>query len=378
MATAGLAATPVAVAPAVLFFRLALRTWWFLAPSQPAPGPPPIAGADDTPPTCYQGRVKITRLGLQIPNFTFPGVADGELFERVAAIATTAEASGFDSVWVMDHLYQIGMVGPRTAPMLEAYTVLSGIAARTSRVNLGALVTGVTYRNPALLAKIVTTLDVVSSGRAVLGIGAAWNEDEHVGLGFTFPPAGERLDRLEEALQICRAMFRDEEPSFTGRHYTTDHAVNRPRPVRPEGPPILVGGMGERRTLRLVARYADACNLFGGPDLVRQRLDVLERHCAAVGRDPADIEKTRLGTLVIAETQADADKKVDAVATARGMNPEMLRGMALVGGPDRVVEEVTALLDAGLDGLIFNLPDADDLETVALAGSVLADALGTR
>jgi F420-dependent oxidoreductase-like protein len=320
--------------------------------------------------------VKITRLGLQIPSFTYPGVPDADLFERIAAIATTAEASGFDSVWVMDHLYQISMVGPRTDSMLEAYTVLAGIAARTSRVNVGALVTGVTYRNPALLAKIVTTLDIVSGGRAVLGIGAAWNEDEHRGLGFRFPPAGERLERLEEALQIIRAMFRDESPSFTGRHYTTDHALNRPRPVRPGGPPILVGGMGERKTLRLVARYADACNLFGGPAQVRQKLAVLERHCADVGRDPAEIEKTRLGTLVVADSQEAAERKVEALAAARGVSPDTLRGGALVGGPDRVAEEVAALLDAGLDGLIFNLPDAHDLDAVALAGTVLTAALG--
>ncbi|MEA2686554.1 MAG: hypothetical protein QOE93_1749 [Actinomycetota bacterium] len=320
---------------------------------------------------------KVTRLGLQIPNFTYPNVADADLFERVAAIATTAEASGFDSVWVMDHLYQIGnIVGPRTDRMLEAYTLLGGIAARTSRVNLGALVTGVTYRNPALLAKIVTTLDIVSRGRAVLGLGAAWNEDEHRSLGFRFPPAGERLRRLEEALQICRAMFREDEPSFEGRHYRIDHALNHPRPVRPGGPPILVGGMGERKTLRLVARYADACNLFGGPSLVRQKLDVLERHCGEVGRDPAEIEKTRLGTLVIAVTQEAAEAKVAVVAAERGLNPDVIRRSAMVGGPDKVAEDVTALLDAGLDGLIFNLPDGDDLETVALAGKVLSGVLG--
>src|SRR5256886_11313826 len=181
------------------------------------------------------------RLGLQIPNFTYPGVPDGELFDRVADIAVTAEQAGFDSIWVMDHLYQIPNVGQRTEPMLEAYTLLGGIAARTSRATLGTMVTGVTYRNPALLAKIVTTLDIVSSGRAILGIGAAWNEDEHRGYGFDFPPAGERLERLEEAVQICRAMFTEEAPSFRGKFYRIEEAINSPRPLTPGGPPILIG-----------------------------------------------------------------------------------------------------------------------------------------
>ncbi len=320
----------------------------------------------------------ITRLGLQIPNFTYPGVPDAELFERIAAIATTAETSGFDSVWVMDHLYQIPGVGHRTNAMLEAYTLLGGLAARTARASVGALVTGVTYRNPALVAKMVTTLDVVSSGRAILGIGAAWNEDEHAGYGYSFPPAGERFERLEDALRICRAMFREEAPTVEGRHHSIRAALNFPRPVRPGGPPILIGGMGERKTLRLVARYADACNLFGPPDLVHHKLGALERHCAEVGRDPAEITKTRLGTLVIASTQEEAEAKVRMLVRTRGANEEMLRTRALVGGPVRVAEVVGALLDAGLDGLIFNLPDADDLDTVRLAGHVLCDALGVK
>src|SRR5438552_8085041 len=168
------------------------------------------------------------RLGLQIQTFTYPGVPHDKLFERAADIAVTAEQSGFDCLWVMDHFYQIPFVGQRTEPMLESYTLLGGLAARTSTASLGTMVTGVTYRNPALLAKIVTTLDVVSSGRAILGIGAAWNEDEHRGYGFEFPPVGERLSRLEEALQICRAMFREEAPSFDGRYYRIQGALNFP------------------------------------------------------------------------------------------------------------------------------------------------------
>ncbi len=317
----------------------------------------------------------VTRFGLQIPSFTFPGVEDGELFEKVAQIAVTAEESGFDSVWVMDHFYQIQNVGPRTDPMFEAYTTLGAIAARTRRAGLGAMVTGVTYRNPALLAKIVTTLDVISSGRAILGIGAAWNDDEHAGYGFDFPPVPERMGRLEEALQICRAMFTEEAPSFVGRYYKTSGALNRPRPIR-GNIPILIGGGGEQKTLRLVAKYADACNVFGDVATVRHKLEVLDRHCEAVGRDPGEIQRTRLGGLLIAETAAEAEQKARQQAEARGLDPAALRAYMVVGDPDSVSEQVAAYLDAGLDGLIFNMPEAQDIDPVRLAGRTLAAAFG--
>jgi F420-dependent oxidoreductase-like protein len=316
----------------------------------------------------------VTRFGLQIPNFTYPGVGDKDLFARVADIAGAAEESGFDSVWVMDHFYQIVGVGPRTDPMLEAYTLLGGLAARTQRVSLGTMVTGVTYRNPAQLAKEVTTLDILSGGRAILGIGAAWNEEEHVGYGFEFPPLGERLDRLEEALQICRAMFTDEAPSFSGRFYRIDEALNFPRPIRPDGIPILVGGGGERRTLKLVAQYADACNLFGDLGTVRHKLEVLDRHCEAVGRDPATITKTRLGSLVIADSAEHAEARAREITKARGMDDERFRAMTTVGDPDTVCDEVRAYLDAGLDGLVFNMYDAHELDPVRLAGETLTAA----
>ena len=318
----------------------------------------------------------VTRFGLQIPNFTYAGVADRDLFERVAAVAGAAEESGFDSVWVMDHFYQIANVGPRTDPMLESYTLLGGIAARTRRVSLGTMVTGVTYRNPALLAKQVSTLDIVSGGRAILGIGAAWNEDEHAGYGFDYPPVGERMDRLEEALQICRAMFVEQAPSFSGVHYRIQEALNFPRPVRGGGIPILVGGSGERRTLALVARYADACNLFGDVSTIRHKLEVLERHCAEAGRDPATITKTRLGGLVIADTVEQAEQRGREMARARGMDDERYRGYVVAGDPDAVCEQVGAYLDAGLDGLVFNMHDAQDLEPVRLAGETLTKAFG--
>ena len=317
--------------------------------------------------------MSLTRFGLQIPNFTYPGVPDSELFDRIAAIASTAEQSGFDSVWVMDHFYQIRNVGPRTDPMLDAYTLLGGIAARTDRARLGTLVTGVTYRNPALLAKMVTSLDIVSSGRAVLGIGAAWNEDEHRGLGFEFPPVRERMDRLEDALRICRAMFTEESPTYDGRHHHIREALNYPRPVH-GSIPILIGGGGEKRTLRLVAQYADACNLFGDLDTIRHKLDVLNRHCEAVGRDPAEITKTRLGALVVAETAEEADRIAERLRAARNMSADQYRGYAVSGDPDEVCEQVAAYLEAGLDGLIFNMHNAQDLEPVELAGRTLSKA----
>ncbi|TMD04761.1 MAG: LLM class F420-dependent oxidoreductase [Chloroflexi bacterium] len=309
-------------------------------------------------------------LGLQIPNFTFPGVPDDRLFERVVTLATAAEKAGFDSVFLMDHLYQIQGVGPRTDPMLEGYTALAGIAARTRKVRLGTLVTGVTYRNPAFLAKVVTTLDLVSAGRAILGIGAAWNEEEHRGYGYQFPPVRERLDRLEEALQICRAMFTQEAPSFEGRYYQIHEALNFPRPIQPGGPSIMIGGGGERRTLKLVAQYADMCNFFGDPKTVRHKVDVLEQHCQAVGRDPNTIVKTRLGSLIIRDTQAEAERALQRRLQVPGANPEWVRNY-LVGSPDRVAEGAQTLLDAGLDGLIFNMPYVEDEHAIELAGKTL-------
>jgi F420-dependent oxidoreductase-like protein len=322
-------------------------------------------------------REPVTRFGLQINSFTYPGVPDGELFERIAEIAGTAERSGFDSVWVMDHLYQIAVVGARTEPMLEAYSLLCGIAARTSRARLGTMVTGVTYRNPALLAKMVTTLDVISSGRAILGIGAAWNEEEHRGYGFGFPPLRERFDRLEDAVQICRAMFTDEAPSFTGTLHHIDGALNYPRPVQPGGPPLLIGGSGEKRTIPLVARYADACNFFGSVETIRRKVRVLEEFCERIGRDPAEITKTRLGPLNIAATQAEAERNARRVAEMRKLSPEAAAASFITGGPESVVEQVEAFLEAGLDGVLVSLPDAYDLEPVELAGRTLAGRLGS-
>ncbi|GAB3400688.1 LLM class F420-dependent oxidoreductase [Flindersiella endophytica] len=321
--------------------------------------------------------MSVTRFGLQIPSFTYPDVPDSALFDRIAAIAKTAEDSGFDSVWVMDHFYQLPGIGPEDDLMLEAYTLLGGLAARTSKAKLGTMVTGVTYRNPAMLAKIVTTLDLISSGRAILGLGAAWNESEHRGYGFEFPSTGERMDRLEEALQIAKAMFAESPATFTGKHYAIDNAYNVPRPVTAGGPPIMIGGSGEKRTLRMVAKYGDASNLFGDVETVKHKLGVLEKWCEVEGRDPAEITNTKLGTLIIAPTAEAAERKMAALAeragaTADAERLERLQAMVVAGGPEQVQEQVQAYFDAGLDGILFNLPDAYDLETVALAGETLA------
>ena len=332
--------------------------------------PPPLEGSAGSGVRLDNGNMKL--LGFQIPNYTFPGVTNDKLFEHVVMLATTAEKAGFDSVWVMDHFYQLPNIGPRTDPMLEGYATLTGIAARTRKVRLGTLVTGVTYRNPAFLAKEVTTLDIVSSGRAVLGLGAAWNEDEHRGYGYDFPPVGERISRLEEALQICRAMFREEAPTFEGRYYQIRGALNFPKPVQPNGPPIMIGGGGEQRTLKLVAQYADMSNIFGDPTMIRHKLDVLKRHCEAAGRDPNSIIKTRLGSLIIRKSDAEAQRLYQQVLDRPGIDKERVRTSFTAGSPERVAEEAQKFLDAGLDGLIFNMPHMEDPEAIELAGQTLA------
>ncbi len=322
-----------------------------------------------------EGMPQLKMLGLQIPNFTFPGVKDDALFDYIARLAMTAERSGFDSVFVMDHFYQLPNIGPRTDAMLEGYALLSALAARTGKVRLGTLVTGVTYRNPAFLAKEATTLDVISKGRAILGLGAAWNEDEHRGYGFEFPPVGERLSRLEEALQICRAMFREEAATFSGRYYKVDGALNFPRPIQKNGPPIMIGGGGEQRTLKLVAQYADMCNIFGDPATVRHKMDVLNQHCESVGRDPSTITRTRLGSLIVRHTDAEADRAFEQILNIPGINKDWVRAGFTVGGPDTVTEKVQELLDAGLDGVIFNMPHMEIPEFIELAGNTLSRQL---
>ena len=229
-------------------------------------------------------------LGLHVADFTWPG-GPATLADDLRRIAVEAEELGFAKLSVMDHVWQIGVIGPPEHEMLEAYTTLGYLAACTERIELVSWVTAVVYREPGLLAKLVTTLDVLSQGRAWLGIGAAWNVEEATGLGLPFPPTGERFERLEEALQICLQMWSDDESAYDGKHYSLGRTLNSPQSLRRPHPPILIGGGGEQKTLRLVAQYAQACNLFGGPELAH-KLDVLRGHCAALGRDYDEIEKT--------------------------------------------------------------------------------------
>jgi len=243
------------------------------------------------------------KIGLHVSNFTYPAGPAG-LADDLTRVVVAAEEAGFSRVSVMDHVWQIAPVGPIETDMLEAYTTLGYIAARTSTVELLAWVTAVSYRDPGLLAKLVSTLDVLSKGRAMLGIGAAWNGEEAEGLGLFFPSTAERFERLEETLQICRQMWSGSEEPFAGKHYQLGRTLNVPQPLRT--PPILIGGGGEKKTLRLVAQYAQACNLFGGPD-VAHKLDVLRGHCDAVGRDYAEIEKTVMGPIDPGENGENID-----------------------------------------------------------------------
>lgn len=236
------------------------------------------------------------RLGIHLANFTLPG-GPGSLAATLAATARAADQGGADTVTLMDHYFQMESLATAHDPMLEGYTSLGFLAGVTERIQLGLLVTGVTYRHPGLLAKIVTTLDVLSGGRAMLGIGAAWYEREHLGLGVPFPPVAERFERLEETLAICRQMWSDEEGPYTGRHYQLAETICSPPPVQQPRPPVMVGGSGERKTLRLVAEYADACNLFAtSTEEVAHKIEVLGRHCEAVGRDPGEVTKTIIGS----------------------------------------------------------------------------------
>jgi F420-dependent oxidoreductase-like protein len=302
--------------------------------------------------------------GFHMPTFTFPGTPDANLFDRVVELAQAAEKAGFDLVTVMDHFYQIGGVGPEEEPMLEGYTALSALAMRTERVMLGTLVTGVTYRNPAVLAKTVTTLDVISKGRAVLGLGAAWNESEHNGYGQPFPPIAEREDRLEEALMIARLMFRQERPSFEGKYYRIDRALNHPRPIQPGGPKILVGGGGEKRTLKAAARFADITNWFGTGEEAIRKLAVLDAHCEAIGRDPAEIVRTLSAPVVLVDSERDKAAVLAAI-------PEPRRSNLVPATVPQAAEILSEYMDAGFGGFTFRNVTMRTPEAVAKAGELI-------
>jgi F420-dependent oxidoreductase-like protein len=308
----------------------------------------------------------MTTFGFQLPNFSF-GEGDDQLFANAVDLVDTAEDVGFESLWVMDHFYQLPALGGGTQPMLEAYTLLGALASVTSTIKLGTLVTGVTYRNPAMVAKQVTTLDVISGGRAILGIGAAWHDIEHEAMGFDFPPVRERMDRLEEAVQICRLMFTEETPTFDGRYYRVHSVHNVPRPLQEGGPKIMIGGSGEKRTLKLVAQYADLCNITGDAAGVRHKLDVLRAHCEAVGRDPSEIGTTRLASLMITNSPEETKQVRDFVAQAAGADASL--GFN-IGEEQEIIDQVGAVIEAGIDTPIFNLPLGNP-EAVERAGTLL-------
>jgi len=303
--------------------------------------------------------------GLHLPNYTFPGTPPVQLFDRVVEQARAAEDAGFGLVTVMDHMNQIPGIGPQTDPMLEGWSVLSALARETSRVRLGTLVTGVTYRNPALLAKTATTLDVISGGRAVFGMGAAWYEAEHRAFGFDFPPIGERMDRLEEALAIARAMFTEERPSFAGRHYRIDQALNVPRPVQAGGPRIIVGGGGEQRTLKIAAKYADMTHWFPlGLEVLVHKTGVLARHCEAIGRDPSTVERTMAAPVIVGATAAEA-------LTAWERLPEERRATTVSATPGQAADMLRPYLDARFTGFTFNNNVYATPERIAVLGELL-------
>jgi F420-dependent oxidoreductase-like protein len=297
------------------------------------------------------------RLALHLTRFNWPE-GDAGIGPRVVEIVKRAEAAGFDGFWPMDHLYQIGLNGPPDEPMLEGYTLLAFAAGITTRIKLGLLVTGVTYRHPGMLVKTVSTLDVLSGGRACLGIGAAWNEREHLGLGVPFPPLAERFERLQETLQIVRQMWDGGVEPFNGKHYQLTETLCRPLPLQQPHPPIMVGGGGERKTLRLVATYADACNLFATPE-VAHKIEVLKAHCQDVGRPYEEITKTVSVRLAVSRdgghgTNSPAET-IDQLGRLAGLGfdqaiimlPEPLSASVIDLLGERIVPEAAKLAIAG-------------------------------
>jgi F420-dependent oxidoreductase-like protein len=291
------------------------------------------------------------RCGLQVSKFTWPG-APASIGPTWRRVTQNAEGAGLSSLWVMDHFFQIAQHGPPEMEMLEGYSALAYAAAVTERIELGTLVTGVTYRHPGVLAKTVTTLDILSGGRAWLGIGAAWNEEEHLGLGVPYPAVSERFERLEETLQIARQMFDGDETAYAGQHYSLERPLNVPAPLRRT--PILIGGSGPKKTLRLVAKYADACNLFdAGPEALAARLAILHAHCEDVGRDRREIQVTALSRLLLSSTGG---------TSARGNR---------IWTIDEAVDHYGRLAEVGLDHVIWTLPDVADDTAYELVGELV-------
>ncbi len=312
----------------------------------------------------------MTQLGYQIPNFTYPGVAPEQLFPTIRQQAIEAEASGFDTVLVMDHFYQLAGLGDPSQEMIECYTLLSALAQHTSRVRLSALVTGNTYRHPSLLAKTVTALDVVSGGRAQLGIGAGWFEFEHQSLGFEFGTFTDRFEKLEESLQIVLPLLRGEQVTLKGKWYQVNEAMNHPAPL--SRIPVLIGGGGERKTLRMVAQYADESNIICAVGDIGRKLEALAGHCETLGRDRSEIKVSYQTSACIAPTHEQAIAEFEDYL-ARQPQAEARRASSIVGSPDEVAEQYAKLLATGIDGVTVNAPANGHIEgRVALLGEALA------
>lgn len=305
------------------------------------------------------------QFGLQKPIFTFDYRGDdtSQIIDSLKKLATTAENNGFDSFWVMDHFHQIPMIGKVEEPMLESWTTLSVVAGLTTKIKLGTLVTGIMYRYPAILAKVAATLDVLSKGRLFMGIGAAWNEEESNAYGIHFPAASERMSRLEEAIQIIRKMWTEEpSASFNGIYYQIRNAYCNPKPIQKPSPPILVGGSGERKTLKIVAKYADACNLFGSAETVKRKLNILKEHCKSVGRDYNSILKTKLSIIVVEDEKQTSEKKIEQIF--KGMPEEQIREFAIYGTPEDVLRQIESFEQVGIQYLIVDLDPTRELEAL--------------
>jgi F420-dependent oxidoreductase-like protein len=305
------------------------------------------------------------QFGLQKPIFTFDyrGDETSQIIDSIKNLATSAENKGFDSFWVMDHFHQIPMIGKPEEPMLESWTTLSVLAGLTTKIKLGTLVTGIIYRYPAILAKIAATLDVLSKGRLFMGLGAAWNEEESHAYGIDYPPANERLSRLEEAVQIIRKMWTEEpSASFNGKYYQIHNAYCNPKPIQKPTPPILVGGSGEKRTLKIVAKYSDACNLFGSTDTIKRKLNILKEHCKSVGREYDSILKTKLGFVVIENDKQTVEKKIHDFF--KGMPEEQIREFAIYGTPEDVLRQIELLEEVGIQYFIVDLEPSRELEAL--------------
>jgi F420-dependent oxidoreductase-like protein len=306
------------------------------------------------------------KFGLQHPNFSFDyrNQDTYQIVDSLKTLISKAENADFDSFWVMDHFHQIRFVGNPEEPMLESWTTISALAGMTTRIKLGTLVSGIVYRHPSILAKIGATLDVLSKGRLFMGIGAAWNQEESFAYGIPFPSTMERLLRLEEVIQILRKMWTQSTTTFNGRYYQIKDAYCNPHPLQKPHPPIMVGGGGERNTLKIVAKYADACNLFGSIETIRRKLNILNEHCKSVRRDYDSILKTKLGIVLIDNDHEALTKKVNEMF--RGMPKEQIREFVIYGTEEDVLREIKSLEDAGIQYFIVDLDPSRELEQLEL------------